>query len=80
MKPALSLFAAASLLALSSPLTTTVAQTVSAGATVGSTTGSVSTAAHHAAPGPIMGAGLPGLAIGIGYGVYWLRKRRRRAQ
>ena len=30
----------------------------------------------HAAPGPIAGAGLPFLAIG--YGVYWLVKRRRR--
>jgi hypothetical protein len=29
------------------------------------------------APGPIVGAGLPGLAIG--YGVYWLIKRRRKA-
>ena len=32
---------------------------------------------YRGAPGPIMGAGLPVLAIGIGYGVYWLRKRRR---
>lgn len=29
------------------------------------------------APGPLIGAGLPGLAIGIGYGVYWLVRRRR---
>jgi opacity protein-like surface antigen len=29
------------------------------------------------APVPLMGAGLPGLAIGIGYGVYWLVRRRR---
>jgi hypothetical protein len=29
----------------------------------------------HGAPGPIAGAGLPILAIG--YGVYWLVKRRR---
>jgi hypothetical protein len=28
------------------------------------------------APGPIVGAGLPALAIG--YGVYWLAKRRRK--
>jgi hypothetical protein len=34
---------------------------------------------YHGAPGPVIGAGLPALAIGIGYGVYWLRKRRRRA-
>jgi hypothetical protein len=31
---------------------------------------------HHAAPGPIAGAGLPFIAVG--YGVYWLVKRRRR--
>jgi hypothetical protein len=31
----------------------------------------------HGAPGPIAGAGLPVLAIG--YGVYWLVKRRRKA-
>jgi hypothetical protein len=30
----------------------------------------------HGAPGPIAGAGLPVLAIG--YGVYWLIKRRRK--
>jgi hypothetical protein len=30
------------------------------------------------APGPIAGAGLPILAIG--YGVYWLVKRRRKAE
>jgi len=30
----------------------------------------------HGAPGPIAGAGLPFLAVG--YGVYWLIKRRRR--
>jgi hypothetical protein len=29
----------------------------------------------HGAPGPLMGAGLPVLAVG--YGVYWLTKRRR---
>jgi len=31
----------------------------------------------HGAPGPIAGAGLPFLAVG--YGVYWLVKRRRKA-
>jgi hypothetical protein len=31
----------------------------------------------HGAPGPIAGAGLPFLAVG--YGVYWLIKRRRKA-
>jgi hypothetical protein len=30
----------------------------------------------HGAPGPIAGAGLPVLAVG--YGVYWLVRRRRR--
>jgi hypothetical protein len=30
----------------------------------------------HGAPGPVVGAGLPVLAIG--YGVYWLVKRKRR--
>ena len=29
------------------------------------------------APVPLIGAGLPGLAVGIGYGVYWLARRRR---
>ena len=32
---------------------------------------------YHGAPGPIVGAGLPILAIG--YGVYWVVKRRRKA-
>jgi hypothetical protein len=30
------------------------------------------------APGPLVGAGPVGLVIGVGYGVYWLVKRRRR--
>ena len=34
---------------------------------------------YRGAPGPIVGAGLPVLAIGIGYGVYWLVRRRRKA-
>jgi hypothetical protein len=32
----------------------------------------------HAAPAPLIGAGLSSLAVGIGYGVYWLARRRRR--
>jgi hypothetical protein len=32
----------------------------------------------HGVPGPIAGAGLPILAVG--YGVYWLVRRRRRSQ
>jgi hypothetical protein len=32
---------------------------------------------HHAAPGPIAGASLPVLAVG--YGVYWLVRRRRKS-
>ena len=31
----------------------------------------------HAVPGPLAGAGLPFIAVG--YGVYWLVRRRRRA-
>jgi hypothetical protein len=30
------------------------------------------------APGPVLGAGLPALAMGAGYGIYWLRSRKRR--
>jgi hypothetical protein len=32
---------------------------------------------YHAAPGPIAGASLPVLAVG--YGVYWLVRRRRKS-
>jgi hypothetical protein len=30
------------------------------------------------APAPLIGAGLPGIAIGIGYGAYLLARRRRK--
>jgi hypothetical protein len=38
----------------------------------------VSPVAYHGAPGPIAGAGLPVLAVG--YGVYWLIRRRRKTE
>ena len=31
----------------------------------------------RSAPAPLIGAGLPGLAVAMGYGVYWLVRRRR---
>jgi hypothetical protein len=31
------------------------------------------------APAPLLGAGLPGVAAGIGYGAYLLARRRRKA-
>jgi hypothetical protein len=37
---------------------------------------STSPVAHRGAPGPIAGAGLP--VVAVGFGVYWLVKRRRR--
>jgi hypothetical protein len=30
-----------------------------------------------AAPAPLLGAGLSGLGIAVGYGVYWFARRRR---
>jgi hypothetical protein len=33
---------------------------------------------YHGAPGPVLGAGAPAIAMGLGYGVWWLRSRRRR--
>jgi hypothetical protein len=29
------------------------------------------------APAPLLGAGIPGLAIGLAYGAYWLVRRRK---
>jgi hypothetical protein len=35
---------------------------------------------YHGAPGPLVGAGPVGWVIGgVGYGVYWLVRRRRKA-
>jgi hypothetical protein len=39
---------------------------------------STSPVAHRPAPGPIAGAGLPVLAVG--FGVYWLIRRRRKPE
>jgi len=33
----------------------------------------------HGAPAPLLGAGIPGLVLGAGYGAYWLLRRRRSA-
>jgi hypothetical protein len=33
--------------------------------------------ATKGAPAPLIGVGLPGLAIGIAFGAYWLVRRRR---
>jgi hypothetical protein len=43
----------------------------------GGNTSNWADAGYHAAPGPIAGASLPVLAVG--YGVYWLIRRRRKA-
>ena len=34
--------------------------------------------APRGAPVPLLGAGIPGLAASLGYGAYWLARRRRR--
>ena len=39
---------------------------------------STAAARHHGAPGPVAGAGLPILAVG--YGVYWIVKRRKKSR
>ena len=33
---------------------------------------------YRGAPGPMLGAGAPAIVAGVGYGIYWLRARRRR--
>jgi hypothetical protein len=43
------------------------------------TGGNCQTQCARGAPGPVIGAGAPAIAIGLGYGIYWLRKRRRKA-
>jgi hypothetical protein len=45
----------------------------------GNCTGNCNGNGYRGAAGPVIGAGLPALAIGIGYGVYWLVRRRRKA-
>jgi hypothetical protein len=65
----LSATALASLLAAFALPTLTLANPISCPTAVGCGT--------RGAPGPIAGAGLP--ILGIGYGVYWLIKRRRKA-
>jgi hypothetical protein len=52
--------------------TSALAQTTTA-----STSTAVAAAKHRAAPAPLLGAGLPALAICAGYGVYCLMRRRR---
>jgi hypothetical protein len=32
---------------------------------------------NKGAPAPLLGAGVPGLVIGLGYGAYWFTRRRR---
>jgi hypothetical protein len=47
--------------------------------TFAATAPATSTTGYYRAPGPLVGAGPVGLVIGgVGYGVYWLVKRRRR--
>jgi hypothetical protein len=43
----------------------------------GGAPGNWSSRGVHGAPGPIVGAGLP--LIAVAYGVYWLLRRRRKA-
>jgi hypothetical protein len=54
------------------------AASMSAFAQNGSNNGQQQGGKNYGAPGPVIGAGLPLLAAGgIGYGVYWLVRRRR---
>ena len=45
-------------------------------ATMAASAATPAASTHHPAPGPVIDAGLPALAIGIGYGIYWLMTRR----
>ena len=59
---------------LTLPLFTTFTLAMPGGGCIGNCNGNGNV---HGAPGPIAGAGLPILAVG--YGVYWLIKRRRKS-
>jgi hypothetical protein len=59
---------------LTLPLVTTFTLAMPGGGCIGNCNGNGNV---HGAPGPIAGAGLPILAVG--YGVYWLIKRRRKS-
>jgi hypothetical protein len=65
---------AALLTVLTLPLFTTFTLAMPGGGCIGNCNGNGNV---HGAPGPIAGAGLPILAVG--YGVYWLIKRRRKS-
>ena len=72
MKPSITL-------ALSAALTIVALPALSIGALAGDRDYDRDDRGHvHGAPGPIAGAGLPILAVG--FGVYWLVRRRRNGQ
>jgi hypothetical protein len=60
-------------------LAATSMSALAAGGNTGGNTGGNCSGNVCAAPGPLMGAGPVGWVIGgVGYGVYWVVKRRRR--